>query len=174
MLRVLRERQHLGVDLTSLVEVQPAAGEVLQAQVAVAVDLRVLQPRLHVGRGTRIGRKQVHRGRHADVRERLPDRRVLRTLQPRLHLVEVDCCSVHLAEQHEVVPRAVVGVREDHPLRKGLEEGGDLTLDRLGVALVELHEERHDTARVQPALGELEKLARVEHRGTLDPRVERV
>ena len=40
--------QHVGVDHVSLIEIQSEAGEVLQAQVAIVVDLRVLEPRRQI------------------------------------------------------------------------------------------------------------------------------
>ena len=71
-------------------------------------------------------------------------------------------------------PAPLYVLREDHAVRERLEERGDLALHRLGVALVELHEQRDDAARVQVLLDELEELARVEHRRALHPRVERI
>ena len=52
--------QHVGVDDVGLVQVQPAARQVLQPQVAVAVDLRVGQPRREVRRAVR---RRSRRGR---------------------------------------------------------------------------------------------------------------
>ena len=79
-----------------------------------------------------------------------------------------------LAEQHQIVAGAVVGVAPDDAVRERLEEGRDLALHRLGVALVELHEQRDDAAGVEVLLDHLEELARVEHRRALHPRIERI
>ena len=79
-----------------------------------------------------------------------------------------------LPHQHEVVALPVVRVAPDHAVRERLEERADLALHRRRVALVELHEQRHDAAGIQVLLDELEELARVERRRALHPRIERV
>ena len=84
------------------------------------------------------------------------------------------CIGSHLADEHEVVARAVVRVAEDDAVRERLEERRDLALHRLGVALVQLHEQRDDAAGIQVLLDDLEELLRVERRGALHPRIERI
>ena len=42
-------RNHVGIDRTGLIDIQAEAGEVLQPQVPVAVDRRILQPRVEIG-----------------------------------------------------------------------------------------------------------------------------
>src|SRR6185369_9737418 len=74
----------------------------------------------------------------------------------------------------QVVTLAVVRVAPHDAVGKRLEERADLALYRRRVALVELHEQRHDAAGVQMRLRRLEKLARVEHRRALHPRIERI
>ena len=49
------ERAHVREDRAGMVCVQAVAREILQAQVAIAVDLRIVEPRLVVSRPTRIG-----------------------------------------------------------------------------------------------------------------------
>src|SRR5688572_26835165 len=117
---LLRVMQHVGENHVGAVQVETAAGQVLQAQDAVAVDLGVLQPALVVRGAAGVGAKQVDRRVHPDLAQRLRHRRVLRTLQPLLQLVDVDPRRLDLAEQDEVVALAVVGVGEDHAVRERL------------------------------------------------------
>ncbi len=73
-----RVLQHVRVDRPALVEVQAHAGQVLQPQVAVVVDLRVLEPRRQIRRVAGVGREQVDGRVEADLAQRLRDLRVLR------------------------------------------------------------------------------------------------
>ena len=92
----------------------------------------------------------------------------------RLDRIDVDLHRAELADEHEIVAAAVVRVAEDHAVRERLHERRDLALHRLGVALVELHEQRDDAARIEVVLHDVEELLRVERRRALHPRIERI
>src|ERR1700704_3117695 len=53
--------QNLGIDRAALVEVEAEAGQILQAQVAVAVDVRVLEPLFQVDRAAAVAGEHVDR-----------------------------------------------------------------------------------------------------------------
>src|SRR5215208_3134007 len=59
--------QHVGVDDVSLIEVQAEAGQILQPQVAIAVDRRGAKPGLQIGLPSGVGRKQIDRIVHPDL-----------------------------------------------------------------------------------------------------------
>src|SRR5438093_11171043 len=59
--------QDLGVNRAALVEIEAEPGEILEAKIAVAVDVRVFEPLLQVDRPTRVSREHVHRRAEADV-----------------------------------------------------------------------------------------------------------
>src|SRR5579872_6083129 len=96
--RLFAVAQYLGIDERALVQVEPEPGEVLETEVAIAVDSRVAQPFLEIGRAAGVGRKQNERGIEADVLERLGHRRVLGSPQALLDGVDVDLRRFDLAE----------------------------------------------------------------------------
>ena len=49
ILRKFPVHEHVLVDVAPLVAIEPEPGEVLQPQVAIAVDRRIGQPRLEIG-----------------------------------------------------------------------------------------------------------------------------
>src|SRR5262245_42805862 len=106
-LRILGVADHVGVDRVGAIQVQAAAGEILQAQVAIAVDLRVFQPGTEIRRLSRKRREKIERRVHADLGQGFLNRRELGLLQARFHLVEIDRRPVRLAEQHQIVAGAV-------------------------------------------------------------------
>src|SRR5215475_3225274 len=168
--------EDLRVNRTALVEVQAEPGKILQPQIAIAVDVRILEPLLQIDRTAAVAREHVDRRVEADVMQRLDDGRIVRTVQLRLDRVDVDAnrSIALLAEQHQVVALAVVGIAPDDAVRKRLEEGSDFALHRSGIAFVQLHEKRHDATVIQVGLGRFEELTGVEHRRALYPRIERI
>src|SRR5947208_12918451 len=74
--RVAAILEHVRVDGAGLVDVQPETGQILQPQIAIAIDRRVLQIRLQIGTTAREGREQLDRGIEANLAQRLGDPRV--------------------------------------------------------------------------------------------------
>ena len=155
-----------------MIQVQAEAGEILQAQVAIAIDRGILEPFGEIGRLTGVGREQIRHRIESDLLHRLRDRRVLGTLQPLLQRGDVDSSGFDLSEQHEIVALTVVRVAPHDTVWKGLEKRADLALHRIGVAFVELHEQRDDAAGIQMLLDRVEELLRIKHRSPLHPRIQ--
>src|SRR5215475_8657330 len=109
--------EDLRVNRTALVEVQAEPGKILQPQIAIAVDVRILEPLLQIDRAAAVAREHVDRRVEADVMQRLDDGRIVRTVQLRLDRVDVDAnrSIALLAEQHQVVALAVVGIAQTTP-----------------------------------------------------------
>ena len=150
-------------------------GQELQPQVAIVIDLRVLEPGREVRRAAGVGREQVDRRVEPDLAERLRHLRVLRALR----------ASPPSRRRRSSSARPGRSARGRSPgrcsccptrRRSGtLRRTSPISLFTAAVvALVELHEERHDAAGVEVLLDDLEELLRVERRRALDPRIERI
>ena len=144
----------LAYTAVAFVRVQPEAGEVLQAQIASRLIGASLEPRLQVGRSAGVGRQQLDRGVEADLAQRLRDRRVLRAAAaaPRSRRRR-SCVGSDLPEQHECrSPRRCSCCRRRSPFGNTSKNVAISLFTASGVALVELHEQRDDAARVQVRL----------------------
>src|SRR5436190_13401309 len=115
--QVFRELSGVGhdvlIDRVALIEVQAAAGQVLEAQVAIAVDHRVFQVAAHVGRlACEVG-EQLDRRVDPHLAQRAGDTGVLRALEARLDLVDVVLHRRLRPHEHQVVAATVLRVRQD-------------------------------------------------------------
>ena len=72
--RKLAVNKHVLINALSELQIQAQSGQVLQAQVPVAVDLGVLQPRRQIARLTGERADEVKRGIEAGVLERVATR----------------------------------------------------------------------------------------------------
>src|SRR5262245_20829082 len=69
---------HVLVDVRALIQIQAEAGQVLQPEIAIGVDLGVRQPPRHVLPAARVVSEQFNGGIDAGLRERGRDRRAFR------------------------------------------------------------------------------------------------
>ena len=167
-------RQQRDVHRLAELRVQLQAGEVLEAQVAIEVDLGALEPGLQLGGATSIGAHQIGGAAEGRLVERDFHFGVLRFLEAGLDRVDIELHRAGLAEHHDIVAVAVLVVTPDRALGEGLEEGGDLAADDRLVALVEGHPLRDEAARLEALLHELEVLLGVERGRALHPGMDRV
>ena len=77
-------------DLLSDVLIEAEAGEVLEAKIAVAVDLRGAQPVAQVGRTGHVGPEEIGRGEVADGLHGFGDACVRRAFQAGVGDIEID------------------------------------------------------------------------------------
>jgi hypothetical protein len=95
--------------------------------------------------------------------------RIFRTVEARLHFVDIDGGGLDLAEQDHIVALAIDCISENHSVREGFQKSGDLTLHSLLVALIELNELCDHAARIQVFFRDLKKFTCVERGGTFHP-----
>ena len=166
--------RELAEDLAGGEHVQPFAREVLEPQVAIGVDRGALQPRRE---RFRVGGERAHeveRRIETDGAQRCRDGRVVAALEAVRQAREIDRLVAVAADEHGVVARAFDGVCEHGRVREHVEKRRELAAHGILGGLVELHEDRHDAAVLEPFLAELPELARVQRGRALDPRVERI
>src|SRR6185436_4358266 len=90
LLRISPILQHLVENLGLVIIVGAKAGQILQSEITIAVDLRIFEPRLQIGGGSRKRREQIETGVKADLIERLGDSPFLSSAEPRVKLFDID------------------------------------------------------------------------------------
>src|ERR1041385_8844810 len=163
--------QHLTVDRAFLAHVQRPAGDVLQAQTAIAIDIGALEPRPQIGFLTGVSRKQLHDVAEIHVAQTLRNAGALWRVETRLHRVDVDLCRVHLSQQHDVVAAAGDIVAPERAVGEDVEEGFDFALHGLRIALVERHPLSDHAGWIEMLLDQLKVFLGVERGAAFDPRV---
>jgi ribosomal protein S8 len=99
-------RQHLVVNRRLAVCVQSHPGQVLQSQIAVVIDFRVLEPRRQIGRLARVARQEVERGEKSDALQGRGHLLMIATVQPVDELVHIDLQRLRLGKDYDVVSPA--------------------------------------------------------------------
>jgi hypothetical protein len=85
-----RVLQHLEIDLAALLQVESPPREVLQPEIPIPIDRRILEPRREIGCRAGIGGHQLSGRAEADLAQRLRDSRVGGRIEPRLQGVDVN------------------------------------------------------------------------------------
>src|ERR1039457_2131316 len=107
------------------------------------------EPGTKFGALYRINGEKTHGGIETDITERLCDARILRAIETRLQLINVNFRGAVLAQQKKIVARAVNRVRPDGAAGEDVEESGDFALHGFFVAFVERNPLRDDASRIQ-------------------------
>src|SRR5439155_118537 len=96
------------------------------------------------------------------------------TIQPPLHVIDINGAGAFLADEHEIITVAVQVVAPDGPARKDIEECGEFGLYSFRIAVVNRKPLRNHAAGIQAGLHQFIVFPGIKRGSAFDPRVYRI